>query len=80
MLRVKLTVNGEDIGQLTLHNDGTGTQQVGNYDGMYYVGEGKGLALTFRVEGHQRAHGALTLVGRAIKELGYADCVSCHNE
>ena len=56
-----------EIYTLEIVNDKTGNSDIGNYDVELYA-NGR-LKQTTRVEGHNRADGALKLVGRALMDL-----------
>lgn len=61
MLEVLIGVNGREIGRLRIVNDMTGTDDAANYIVHHDGG-------SFALHGHNRAHGALVLADRAIRE------------
>ena len=51
-----------------IHNDGTGTSEIGNYDIEVFVNQT--LIDNIRVEGHVRSEGWRTLVRKMLIESG----------
>lgn len=66
MLLVKVEVNGHQIGEIRIHNDGTGSEEVGFYNVMMVLNDKSAVG---RVEFHEREKGAMVLIRDALDVL-----------
>jgi len=76
MMTISIAINLRTIWQINVHNDGTGSEEVGNYDVEVYEVERGACGLPkpklvqqFRVEGFHREGGALTLTRLVMEQM-----------